>query len=169
MKRLCACLALCLLLAACSVQPQMNADVFLLRLTADKAVTAEPLYEDGDGCFCFVTVQGLRAALRCRETAEGVLKSVAVTAPGDCDAAAFDALCERIVRVCAPGADAQALLQSLAEGEGLFRYVEGSTHRLSAAQDAAGRFFSITDAVLDPTSAPALTLRPETETTTAGD
>ena len=163
MKRVLAgCVLLFLLLTGCSVQERVNADVFLLRLTAQGDVAAEPMcYEDG-ACFCFVTAGALRAVLRFRETADGVLMKIAVSAQGDSDEAAFAALCERVLRVYVPEEPAQALMAALAAGEGVFRYAEGNTHRLCAAAHAAGRFFSVTDSVLDPTAQPTLTLRQET-------
>ena len=166
MKRLLVITALlCLALTGCSVQERVNADVFLLRLTAAQDITAEPMYYEDDACFCFVTRAGLRAVLQCWETQDGYLKKIAVSAPGSGDAAVFSALCTRVLQTYAPGESAQALMNTLTAGEGVFHYAEGKTHRLCFAADTAGYFFSVTDAVLAPTEPPALTLRRETRPT----
>ena len=163
MKRLLPCLAaLCLLLSGCSVQERVNADVFVLRLTAEKEIAAEPLYYEDGSCFCFVTFAGLRAALRLWETQDGALAKIAVSAPGGSDEAAFAALCARVLRVYAPNEPTQTLTELLNSQTSVFRYAQGRTHRLCAAADAAGRFFSVADDLLAPTEAPSLTLRQET-------
>ncbi|MBR4726750.1 MAG: hypothetical protein IK080_02560 [Clostridia bacterium] len=163
MKRLLPCFAaLCLLLSGCSVQERVNADVFMLRLTAAKEITAEPLYYEDGSCFCFVTFAGVRAALRLWETQDGALAKIAVSAPGDSDREKFAALCAQVLRVYAPNELPQTLTQLLAAQTSVFRYAQGRTHRLCAAADAAGRFFSVADDLLAPTQPPSLTLRRET-------
>ena len=162
MKRIFAvAIALIFLFSSCTVQENVDPQVFLARLTeADKDVNVagKSVFYEGNSCVAFFDYAGKRFVIEQFCTDAGIVSEICLSSES-ADKKLFEKCVGTLINVYAPQEKSVEIIENLrAEG---YSYHETQWYEYSAYSDGKTHFFSVKNKKLSPEKEEKLTLKPE--------